>query len=269
MIKNLAIGNGSSRALVLATALGLLSAVLIGVFLSGLDSGSSGSSTSGAKVAAVVATQDIPAQTRITAGMLTVKELPMDIVLSGSFSSVDGLEGQVAQVAVLAGEQVVESKLTTAEVALTRFGANTPASLVLSAGMRAFSIRLSEVGAAGGLVRPGDFVDVLLSSGVSKEGFLTPGSACYLLQDVEVLAISSTLKSGADGDASAIAGASPNAEATAATLAVTPEESWWLAAAQQSVNDNSVGNQLWVSLRPFGEHGESQTLPICGVIPGQ
>jgi len=271
MIKNLAIGSGSTRALALAVALGLLSAVLIGVFLSQLDKGSSGGGgVSGDTAPAVVAAQDIPTQTRITAGMLTVKQLPVDLVLSGAFTSIDGIEGQVAQVPIVSGEQVVASKLTTAEVALSRFGANTPASLLVPEGKRAFAIHLSEVGAAGGLVRPGDFVDVILSAGVSKEGFLTPGSACFVIQDVQVLAISSALKQGgAEGDVNAIAGASANPDAKSATLAVTPEESWWLAAAQQSVNENNVGNQLWVALRPFGDHAQSQSLPICGVVPGQ
>ena len=67
MIKNLAIGGGSNKLLLIsALVLGLLCAVLIGVYLTSLEDGGGSGSTSSATVPVVVATVDIPAATTIT-----------------------------------------------------------------------------------------------------------------------------------------------------------------------------------------------------------
>jgi len=271
MIKNLAIGGGVNKGfLALALVLGILSAVLIGVFLSSADKGSSGGATSAATVPVVVAAQDIPAFTRVTETMVTVREVPVDLALAGVFGSAEDVTGQVTQVQVLTGEQVVPAKVTATGVNIP-VGGSAPASFLIPEGKRAFSIALSSVGSAGGLVRAGDYIDILVSGAKTAEGsqeLLTPGASCYMLQDIEVLAIGTTLKSAGAGAGDAVAGAETNTGAKSATLAVTPEEASWLAGAQQSVNGDGVGNQLWVALRPFGEHGQNADLPACGVVPG-
>lgn len=272
MIKNLAIGSVSGRMpLVIGLLLGVVAAVLTGLYLSQAKNG--GGAPAGATQPVVVAASDIPANTRISEDMVTVKALPQAAVLPNVFKQKTDVVGQVTQVPIAAGEQVLPSKVTTSAIALAQFGDNAPLSLIVPQGRRGFSVKVSPVAAAGGLVRPGDYVDVILSgaaAGVSNgQAFLSTGSACYLVQDVEVLAVGETVKKVAtQSEAAAVASAGTQPEAVSATLAVTPEEAWWLAAAQQSVDEEKVGNQLWVAVRPFGEHGPANNLPVCGVIPG-
>ncbi len=272
MIKNLAIGGSNRALLLLALVLGVLSAILVGVFLSQAGGGGGGS-VSGATKPAVVASREIPADTRITADMVTVKNLPESAVLANVLTDSAQAVGKVTQVPIAVGEQVLPAKVTATAVALAQFGENPPLSFLVPEGKRGFAIRLSDVASVGGLLRPGDYVDVILSGGAPQvEGratFLTPGSGCYVVQDIEVLAVGTEVKKVATGtETNGVSAATTDAKATAATLAVTPDEAWWLAAAQQSVDEAKVKNQLWVSLRPFGEHGQSDKLPTCGVIPG-
>jgi len=269
MIKNLAIGGGSNRAMLLALVLGVVSAVLIGVFLSRADSGTS-TSPGGETVPVVVAARDIPAMTRITQDMVSVNRLSANAVLTYAFQNTDSVVGQVTQVPLVSGEQIVPAKVTATGEALAQFGTNVPLALIVPPGMRGFSIYVNKVGAVGGLLRAGDHVDVILSSTVkSPDGQTATGTACYVGQDVEVLAVAQAIKaSGAQGEAGALASSSTDPEATSATLSVTPEQAWWLAAAQEDVNQSGVGRQLWVSLRPFGEKAQANSLPVCHLTPG-
>ncbi len=270
MIKNLAIGGGSNRTfLLLAVLLGALAAVLIGVYLSQAgDKSSSGGSAVTVPVA--VASINIPASTRITQDMLVVKQISADAVLLGAFSSTDTVVGQVTQLPITAGEQILPSKVTSADVALANFGGNAPLSLIVPQGKRAFAISLSPVGAVGGLLRAGDFIDIILSGGagtnVDGKAALAPGAACFVAQNIEVLAVGTTIKnnSGA-GNVDSVASNGTDNAAQSATLAVSPDQTWWLAAAQQSVNQQGVGNQLWVSLRSFGDRDVNAALPACAI----
>ncbi len=270
MIKNLAIGGGSNRTmLLLALALGVLSAVLIGVYLTSVDSGT-GTSPGGATISVVVASKDVPALTRITEDMVTVKTIGSDAVLPNAFQATKSVVGQVTQVPLVAGEQFVPAKVTATGEALAQFGANPPLSLIVPTGMRAFSIYVNKVGAVGGLLRAGDRVDVILSGTVkSPDGQTTTSTACYVGQAVEVLAIAQSIKvAGAQSGTGALVSASTDPEATSATLAVTPDQAWWLAAAQENVSQSGVGRQLWVSLRPFGDNAQAGSVPACNLTPG-
>lgn len=273
MIKTLAIGTGSNRLrLMLGLLLGIIGAALTVVYLA-QGSGNESGGQSGATAAVVVATQDIPANTKITADMVTVKQLPVGVVLQGAFRDTTGVVDKVTSVSIVSGEQVLTSRVSSSSIALAEYGDKAPLSLLVPEGRRAFSLKTSEVAAAGGLIRGGDHVDVILSGGAAgvenSQAFLASGSACYVVQDIEVLAVGNAVKRVAtDGGPAGVAAAATNPEAVSVTLAVTPEEAWWLAAAQQAVNEDKVGNQLWVALRPFGEHGAVGNLPVCGVIPG-
>jgi len=272
MIKNMAIGSGNNRALLLAALLlGLISALLIGLYLSSLDGGEG----TGAPVTTrtvVVAAAEIDPLTQITAEMLTVKAIPLDLVLTGAFADTEDAIGQTAQVSIVPGEQVLQSKITSPDSALDFFGDETPLSLIIPEGMRAFTIATSAVGAAGGLIRPGDHVDLILSAELLEgegEGALTGAAACYVLQNVEVLALNSSLKqTTSSSDAAGIAAVEANSEVNRATLTVTSDQAWQLAAAQGSVSGGGVGTQLWMSLRSFGDTGINTGLPTCQTFAG-
>jgi len=271
MIKNLAIGSGNNRVLLLvALLLGLISAILIGLYLSSLEGGE-GSGSSATSSTVVVAAVEIDPLTQISAEMLTVKAIPLDLVLSGGFTDTTVAVGQTTQVAIVAGEQVLQSKLTSPGTALDSFGIETPLSLIIPEGMRAFTVSTSAVGAAGGLIRPGDHVDLILTGGIhnAPAGALTGASACYVLQNVQILALNTSLsQTTSSSDAAAIAAVSANPEANRATLAVSSEEAWQLAAAQGSVSGGGVDTQLWMSLRPFGDSSTNGNLPACQTFAG-
>jgi Flp pilus assembly protein CpaB len=259
MIKNLAIGGSNRTLLILALLMGLVCAVLVGVYLSGLESGSGGG-TGGNTLPVVVASREIPPLTTITEDMLTVQEVPAELVLLGAFTEPSEVVGKKAQIQIVTGAQLLTSNAIDAEVAKETFGANAPLSLLIPEGKRAFAIYTSQVAAAGGLVRAGDNVDLMLST----EGDGGNGT-CYLLQDIQVLAVGATTKKPtSEGDAGGIAAAAADPEAKTYTLAVSDQQAVQLATAQRSVSDASVGKQVWVVLRPFGDHNVSGG-PTCNL----
>ncbi len=244
MIKNLAIGGGSNRALLLvALVLGLVSAVLVGVFLSQTD-GNGGGSFSGATVPVVVAAQDIAAGTPITAEMVSVKPVPNDVALSSAFQKAEDVVGKVTRVPIISGEQVVAGRLVGAGEAGQILAANSLAEVVPlqkpavacstdRCGQRAVSVAVASVTSSGGQIRPGDRVDVVLA--------LQDGSAVTILQDIEVLSIdqdfgkvvSGAAGEGAEGERAVVSTGEENSEATTATLAVWPDEAQKLTAGEE------------------------------------
>jgi len=270
MIKNLALGGMSNRMpLILGLLLGVISAALIVVYLGQGKGGGSGSGqVSGDGVPTVVASRDIAAGTKITRDMLTVRQLPADVVLQGAFQDPAGVVDKVTSVPIVSGEQVLASKVSDTGTDLSEFGGDLPLSVTIPSGKRAFAVEVSEVSAAGGLIKPGFYVDVIQSGvTVSATDSSQPvGTSCYLAQDVEVLAVSQEqvkATSESAGSAESIAGAGMAPTAVSLTLAVTPQEAGALAAAQQGVDGEDVGEQVWVSVRPFGEHGVSGDLTMC------
>lgn len=270
MIKNLALGGLSNRMpLLLGLLLGLISAVLIVVYLGQANGDeTAGGQVSGDTVSVVVASQDISAGTKITGDMVSVRQLPVDVVLKGAFGELTGVVDKVTAVPIVAGEQVLASKISETGVDLTKFGGDVPLSVAIPSGKRGFAIEVSEVTAASGLVKPGFFVDVIGTSAVvsATDSSQVVGTACYIVQDVLVLAVGqeqvrATAESAGSADEIAAAGMSP--AGISLTLAVTPAEAAALAAAQMGVDDLDVDNQVWVSVRPFGEHGALSDLPAC------
>ena len=270
MIKNLTLGNMPNRMpLMLGLLLGLISAALIVVYLgqANSDGGSKGGQVTGDTTAAVVASQDIPAGTKITADMVSVKQIPISVVLQGSIQELTGVVDQVTSVPIVAGEQVLTSKVSATGIELSQFAGDLPLSVVLPAGRRAFSVAVSEVSAAGGLIKPGYYVDVIQSSEEvsAADSSKTVGTSCYVAQDVQVLAVAQQLvaTAGQTESAQEIAAAGTETGAISATLAVTPQEASALAAAQRSVDGTNVQQQVWLSVRPFGEHGVNGDLAGC------
>jgi pilus assembly protein CpaB len=270
MIKNLAIGSGSNKTLLIAALVfGVLAAVLIGVYLSSLDSsGGGGSSTaSETTVPVVVAAQDIAAQTVVTEQMLTVKDVPLDVAVASAFSDTSAVVGQTTSVAVKANEQISPSKVTSVSSAVSQYGPNTPASLVVPKGMRGFGVLIGSLSGST-IIRPGDYVDIIDPKSVSTNSDtgqqVNLGSACYVVQDIQVLSLGSALLSpDASTNADSLA-ASPADPAThLMVLSVNPNDAALLAAAQQTPGDGSVEQPLWASLRPFGEHGQVSGVPVC------
>jgi pilus assembly protein CpaB len=137
----------------------------------------------GAPVSVLVARQDIPLGSKLTSEMLVSRRVPEAYVdgrtiQAGEASRVIGLP---LRTRLQAGEELLWS-----DVAAATAEARDLAGLVQN-GMRAVALSASPTSAFGGLLRPGDRVDVLLTTdrlGAESERVTVP-----LLQNLLVLAI--------------------------------------------------------------------------------
>jgi pilus assembly protein CpaB len=232
----------------LAAVFGILSALLMFAFLNKSDSGSSSSAVdqainagTGAESVVVVAT-NILAGERITSAMLTTRTMPAAALLAGHATKTEDVVGKVATAPLFAGEQVIDAKVTSYA------GPNSLAYKVPE-GKRALSVMIPhEAWAAGGLIQPGDRVDIYGITTLTKTDPLTNTErpdivAGIIAQGVEVLAVSQTLVrrvTNVDAQGNPIAGTgadvvgAPNGvpgdkvetyeKAISITLALTPEE---------------------------------------------
>ena len=262
MIKGATLAKGGSRLpLILGLILGLVAAGLVVVYLSSAkDEGGSINTGGGGGLPTVVAKQDIAAGTRLSAEMLTIKDIPEGDQLGGAFNTVEGLTGQVTRVPLVQGEQVIASKVV-GSATINEFGANPPISLIVESGFRAVSVEVSSLIGAGGNIRPGDFVDVILVVSVKPEGVspeeqgFTDTLGTIILQNVKVLAIDTEIantaaQSTTDPDETK----DTDESATTATLALSPVQAE--VAAMADVCADEHGGRIALAVRGVGDGTE-------------
>lgn len=243
----------------------VVAAILVFVAINQSDEKKEVSAAPVATTAVVVASRDIPARTELTADMVKLADLPDEQVLRGTFDETQSLVGQITRQPILLNEQITAGKVGPQ----TKAERNEGLSFVVPAGKRAFSISVSEVSAVGGLLLPGDLVDVIA---VFNEGDVDVDKAVTLLQNIEVLAVAQEAQesipppvsaaedanSDGTGEETALQGdargarpedAAPNPSARTVTLAVTLDQAQILALTQ-------ARGELALALRPFGDAGE-------------
>jgi pilus assembly protein CpaB len=259
----------------LALGLGLLSAVLVFVYL-GRSGGGGEATPSGETKAVVVASQDIAAGTRITEDMVRVKNMSSDSAVPSAFSTTELVVGSVARFPITADEQILGNRLAAGGITVPQ-GDKVPLTYIVPEGMRAVAINTKQVISAGGLVLPGDYVDIIFVAEV-KTNLSPPLDSSHIaqtvLQNVEVLAVQQTISEvvpegtgdgdgAADGDGEvaqrvAVDRPDPDPEAITVTLAVTPQQAQTLAMADvisdASENDTT---DIRLSLRRFGEQEQT------------
>ncbi len=127
-----------------------IAAIIVFVAVNGADSGGG---SGGGNVPVVVANDAIPAQTRITADMVTVRFVSPDEANVDAFTSRGQLVDRVVTQEVAAGAQILPAAVSdTAGDGLT---------FTVEPGMRGISVGVQEVVTAGGNLRPGDRVDMV------------------------------------------------------------------------------------------------------------
>src|SRR5690606_13264020 len=125
--------------------------------------------------------------------------------------------GAVVREPILAGEPIVARKLV-------RAGQSGYLAVVLSPGMRAMAVRVSAETGAGGLILPGDRVDVIMSRRAEADVDGTSGYVtATVLRNIKVLAMGEVTEAGAEDQ---------RVSATTATLEVGPTEAELLAFAE-------------------------------------
>jgi pilus assembly protein CpaB len=102
----------------------------------------------------VVANVSIPARTVITAELVRVQQLPVQAVHAQAAQSLDQVIGKVVKSDVVADEELFTSRLF-----LQR--AESGLAFMIPDGMRAVSVGFTELIGSGGMVSPGDHVDVI------------------------------------------------------------------------------------------------------------
>lgn len=103
-----------------------------------------------------VAKSDIPARSKLNTAMFTSVELPQDALHKDAVTDKTVLTGAFAQDRLLAGEQVLTSRLVFAEV-------QSRLAFRVSAGHRAVTVAVNNVSGVAGFVMPGDYVDCIVT----------------------------------------------------------------------------------------------------------
>jgi pilus assembly protein CpaB len=264
-------GKGNRGVLVLALVLGLLSAVLVFVYLgrSGGDEGSTAPSAGTKSV--VVASQDIAAGTRITEDMVRVKNVSSDAIVPQALTTTEVVVGSVARFPITTDEQILQNRLAAGGIAVPE-GDKLPITYIVPEGMRAVAVNTTQVINAGGLVLPGDRVDIIFVAEVRTDA-PPPLDKSHIsqtiLQNVEVLALEQTVEEvvpettgdgaedGQVSDRVALDSPDPQPDAVTVTLAVTSEQAEVLAMADvisaASENDDC---DIRFALRRFGDSAQ-------------
>jgi pilus assembly protein CpaB len=254
-------GQMNKKFIYMALGLGLVGAILL--YAAFARTSGSDKVAGGDKVPVVVAKQDIAARTKITANMLEVKLVPQDVASPLAYTDTSQVVNKITRYPIAAAEQVLPDKVVDVQGGAT--AAQKALAFVIPPGKRAIAVNVKDVTTAGGLVLPGDRVDVLVVYDIEFANPADPTSRqkvdSYLVdtlfQDVEVLAVSQTfvdrvLGTSSDGSQGANdAGvrnseAKPDPNASTVTLALTPEEASKLYLASEN-------GRIRFSVRPYGD----------------
>lgn len=150
----------------------------------------------------VVARVGIPARVALTEDFLTIQKVPKGAVHPDAANSMEPFIGKTTKQSIAPGEQILATKVFHDRT-------ESGAAFVLPEGHRAVAINASELIAAGGLILPGDKVDVIGScvvpdkpdkadtdtSSAAQVSSSTPAAqtsrarVVYALQKLEVLAV--------------------------------------------------------------------------------
>ncbi|MFO0685739.1 MAG: Flp pilus assembly protein CpaB [Sandaracinus sp.] len=145
----------NSKAILAAVGAAVLGVVILGMYMQRFEDEASG----GEPVLVLTAVQDVPLGVALTADMVVARALPA-AYLEDRHITVDDQE-RVMGVRVVSGIRAGESILWT-DLATTTDTSRDLSSLVRN-GMRAITIQADQSATFGGLVRPGDRVDVLMT----------------------------------------------------------------------------------------------------------
>ena len=133
-------------------------------------------------VPVVIAKQDIPAHSLLNPSLVEVSQVPPGLKLPDAVTKVDDVSGKTTQYPIARGEQILPMKFAAPVV-------SHGLADVIPAGKLAVSFEINEFTAAGGMLIPGDHIDVLVTLSAKAAGKdLTE----IILQNIDVLAVAQT-----------------------------------------------------------------------------
>lgn len=221
--------------LAIALFLGLIAVILVrGVLVSQRPAAGLAASNAAGMTPVVVAALPIERGVNLKPAMIKLVNYPRDAVPAGAFTSLDQLTGKGAATrttlrSISANEPVLAAKLSGP-------GGKTNLSGTLTPGMRAISVRSSDVAGVGGFVLPGDRVDIYITRTIgSGEGSSTVTQV--LAENALVLGVDQTSDQEADKPV----------VAKAVTVEVTPDQA-------QAVSLGQAVGQVSLALRQIADN---------------
>lgn len=168
---------------VMAFLLALLGAIALFVYLRSLEPPKVAEiETTGI----VVALTDITARTQITAEMLQIVQVPVQGLIGTPYKTTEEIVGKFAK------ENIYINQTIHSEVIIDDI--SDELSLKITGNNRAVTINVNELTGVNGLVKPGDFVDIILFlPQIEENNRIRPDIAKLFLQNVEVLAVNKRL----------------------------------------------------------------------------
>lgn len=133
-----------------------------------------------------VAEQDIPAKTQLDETMIVLKKIDAKYVVNNAILKDGNILGKYATEKIIGGEQIVSDRLLESN--------NAKFSYQIPEDMRAISIGVNGIDGVAHLIKPGDYVDVLVykTEEEKEENYdkvIYPNIAKVVFQNVLVLAI--------------------------------------------------------------------------------
>ncbi len=186
--------------------------------------------TGGAPIAVIVALEDIPLGEPVAAEWLTVRDIPQMYIEDRHIPASDMREliGLPLAQSVHAGEAILRTDLSPLSDSRRTLSGSIPA------GMRALTIQAFSTALFGGLLRPGDHVDVLVT--VGDPAIPSEGRTAVVLENVMVLAVGQDVHVTGPEQPTTMAQAQDRSvrmgQASNVTLEVTIEQSALLAQAR-------------------------------------
>lgn len=187
----------------------------------------------------VAAAKYIPSYTRLEKEMLKTIEIPKKMINNANIFKVEEVEGKITLVPFIEDEPILENKLSRKGNEL---------NVMISTGLRATSVAVDEESGIGYMIRPGDYVDVLLTfqdfDTTFGKGVLKTAT---ILQDVKVIAIGSQFSLD-----------KKNVTYSSITLALTPEEAELLTFAKEK-------GKISFTLRALGDRTKEKIKQVSFV----
>lgn len=168
-----------------------------------------------------VAGRDIPKGSVIEAGMLETKTMPKEYIEPQAVSYAERIVGMVTAVPMAKGEQITLTKMVSARQA-------TVSSLAMATpiGKRAISISVDNISSLMGMIKPGDYVDIIgfipVPAQTPEGKQATQMAVVPLFQKILILAVGRNL--GAVSTESRYADTSSGESSPLITLALSPAE---------------------------------------------
>lgn len=214
----------NSKAIMAAVGAAVLGIVMLGLYMQRFEDEASG----GEPIYVLTAVQDISLGIALNADMVVARELPAAYLEDRHITLAD--QERVMGVRVVSGVRAGESILWT-DLATTTDTSRDLSSLVRN-GMRAITIQADQSATFGGLVRPGDRVDVLMT--LTRPA--APGMAIGDEDRVTIALLQNLLVLAAGQDTGAVQRAAttrPPTQMNDVTLSTTVEQAQLLAFSQQ------------------------------------